>query len=181
MVRRLVSGALAVLAMLIVAAAAQGQDLLPAERFVYTPDTDFPGGDLAALYDTTEAACARSCRADRNCGAFTFNARANACFPKSGVLAASPYSGAISAVKVATDPGVLQAAAARRPQLDFLTDADLEAAAALVADNARRYPGGDQEVDALGRSLAAALATIAGLLIALVTWLARRRAAGKAV
>ena len=38
---------------------ARAQDSVPQSRFVYSPDMDFPGGDLANLFDTTQGACER--------------------------------------------------------------------------------------------------------------------------
>lgn len=69
----------------VVVSVAQAQTTIPEERFVYTQDADFYGADLGPLFDTSRVACARACRAQDACTAFTFNTRSNACFPKSAV------------------------------------------------------------------------------------------------
>lgn len=69
---------------------------LPERRSVVTNDIDYPGRDLQPLFETTLEACERVCLNDPDCGAFTFNARAGACFSKTGAGEAVPFDGAIS-------------------------------------------------------------------------------------
>ena len=84
-----------------------GQTAVPEHRYLFSRDVDFYGADLTNLFDTTLDACQRACSAQAACVAFTFNARSNACFPKSGVSDRQPYEGAMSARKVATNPCLL--------------------------------------------------------------------------
>ncbi len=134
-----------------------GPEPVPPQRFLYAPDTDFPGGDLATVFDTTEAACARACAANPACAAFTFNARAGACFPKSGVTTTAPYIGAISARKQATDPAVLARSGARLAALSFVTAEDQDRARALVAETARAFPAALQSEADVVAALAQAM------------------------
>jgi uncharacterized protein YfaS (alpha-2-macroglobulin family) len=133
-----------------------GQTAVPEHRYLFSRDVDFYGADLTNLFDTTLDACQRACSAQAACVAFTFNARSNACFPKSGVSDRQPYEGAMSARKVATNPDVLAAAAGRVADLSFLTAADFSNAQALVASNARRYSFGLETAEDLIAAMAAA-------------------------
>ncbi|MEW9918113.1 alpha-2-macroglobulin family protein [Marimonas sp. MJW-29] len=137
---RLISGmALSLILALISAAQPQAQTALPEHRYLYSRDVDFFGADLTNIFNTSQEGCARACSAQEDCIAFTFNMRNDACFPKSAITDRQPYSGALSARKVATDPGVLAVGQARRADLAFLEDADLQAAAGFVATNSARY------------------------------------------
>ena len=125
------------------------QNAVPDHRYVYTQDVDFYGADLTNLFDTTQIACERACSAQSACVAFTFNKRSNACFPKSAITDKQPYSGAMSASKLPTDPQVLSSAAVRAADLGFLSMNDLESAGIFVGNNARRLPVGDANLDDL--------------------------------
>ena len=111
-----------------IAATAQDRPEIPDRFIAITPDTDFPGGDLTPLFDTTFGACRTACLTDSECRAFTFNERSDACFPKSAVLGQEAYEGALSARVSETDPAVLAGLAERREALSFLRDADFTAA-----------------------------------------------------
>ncbi len=119
---------------------ASAQQAVPEERFVFVRNIDYYGADLTNLFDTTLAACERACAAQTSCQAFTFNARSNACFPKSAISDQQFYDGAISAMRVATDPGILSQANSRAIDLAILPSADLTAANELVGQIARNYP-----------------------------------------
>jgi len=137
--------------------AAQAQQATPDFRYVVTNDMDFYGSDLDALFDTDLPSCLRACTANPRCIAFTYNARSNSCFPKSGVSKRTAYNGAISAEKVATPAAVAQRGAARAADLTFLSDTDL----AQARDRARTlgfmHRAGGMElgavVDAMTQSL----------------------------
>ncbi len=105
--------------------AAYAQDYVPDRRLVMTRDVDFPGGDLANIFDTTLGACRAACLADANCGAFTFNSRSNACFPKSAAAEPVPYEGAVSGEVRRTLEPVRAVAPARASELSFLRTNDL--------------------------------------------------------
>ena len=118
----------ALLISILLSAPVFAQEAVPERYIAITRDIDFPGGDLRPLFDTTFEACNAACLADPNCGAFTFNQRSNACFPKSGVLAQEPYEGALSAQVYATDAGVLARLDSQVAALSFLRQGDLLAA-----------------------------------------------------
>lgn len=130
-------------------ATAFAQEIVPDRRIVVTRDMDFPGGDLQPLFDTTLTACRTACLADRDCAAFTFNTRSNACFPKSAVQGRSPYAGALSAEVVATAPGALQSAAARIADLDWLGRPTLEDARDLALEIGTLHPAGGFDPDTI--------------------------------
>ncbi len=124
------------------------QDVIPPHRYVLSQDVDFYGSDRTALFDTNYGACERACSADDQCVAFTFNNRSNACFPKSDVTERQPYVGAVSAIRVPSDPTLRAAAAARAAALD-LTEADFEAARTLARGMGGRFPVNGQTLEAL--------------------------------
>jgi len=119
-----------------------GEGPVPERRLALIEDTDFPGSDLARLFDTTLAACQRACLTDSACRAFTFNTRSRACFPKGAASEPVPFQGAVSGLVRATDPAVLAAAPARAAALGFLPAADLAAARAEAEALAARHPAG---------------------------------------
>lgn len=118
----------AFLSFILLALPAVAQDTVPKFRYFVTPDMDFYGADLDALFDTSLSACERACNANAQCQAFTFNSRSNSCFPKSNVSDRTPYDGAVSAEKRPTSPAVLKQAAARVGDLAFLGPRTLEQA-----------------------------------------------------
>ncbi len=124
------------------ASLAYAQSSVPEKREVVTRDTDFFGADLEPLFDTTIDACRTACFANQSCKAYTFNTRANSCFPKSGVTETTAYEGAISAEVLRTDARVLETADQRTGELGFLTARDLEEARALALGIGTRHPGG---------------------------------------
>lgn len=154
---------------------AGAQTALPDHRYVYSQDTDFYGADLGPLFDTTRAACVRACSAQPACVAFTFNTRSNACFPKSDVSQVQIYEGALSARKRLSSAAARDRAATRQSDLTFLQEADLDAAMALVQQNADRFPSGDLALNdavlameaAIGRGDRVAAARWAGSAVAL--------------
>ncbi|MBK1634181.1 alpha-2-macroglobulin family protein [Rhodovulum adriaticum] len=137
---------LAVLAFIGTALAAHAQSAsgpVPDKRVVIARDVDYPGGDLRTLFDTTLEVCRRACLSDARCTAFTFNARANVCFPKSAAGEPATYQGALSGRVLATAPAVLRTAPARAADLSFLRGGDLDAARQEArAIGARHYVNG---------------------------------------
>ncbi|NBT32856.1 MAG: hypothetical protein EBT13_13420, partial [Rhodobacteraceae bacterium] len=63
---------------------ALAEDLIPPRHPALSRNIDFYGSDLQNIFDTTLDACQNACLANRDCTAFTFNTRSNACFPKRG-------------------------------------------------------------------------------------------------
>nr|MCU0909988.1 MG2 domain-containing protein [Paracoccaceae bacterium] len=116
---------------------------VPERRIAVTEGTDFYGGDLRAIFDTTFDACRAACLADSACRAFTFNARAGACFPKSDVTSRQPFDGAISAEVFETAPAILAAAGDRAAELSFLRPGDLVAARDAAQQMAELHRVGD--------------------------------------
>ncbi|RVV98155.1 alpha-2-macroglobulin family protein [Mesobaculum littorinae] len=101
---------------------------IPERRLIVSQDTDFYGGDLRALFDTTLEACITACTGDADCRAFTYNATKGSCFPKSSVLDRTAFVGATSAEVVDRPSGDLALARTRADALSFLRPADFDAA-----------------------------------------------------
>ncbi|MES2665405.1 MAG: alpha-2-macroglobulin family protein [Pseudomonadota bacterium] len=119
---------------------APAQDLIPERRTVLTQDQDLPGGDIASVLDTTLEACERACLTNSRCTAYTFNTRNGACFVKSGPGEGVFFQGAYSAQVIdaapETDP------AARRAELAFLSDGDVQAAQDMATGLGRQHTTG---------------------------------------
>jgi uncharacterized protein YfaS (alpha-2-macroglobulin family) len=130
------------------------QELVPERRIAITRNIDFYGSDLANIFDTTLEACQRACLADRNCRAFTFNERSNACFPKSNVSERVEFEGAVSGQVFDTEVRVLAQALSRADELDFLTKGDFEAAHALARDLAQLHSTGKYSLEVMLRAAA---------------------------
>lgn len=145
MLRQIFAVILLILAVSPVAAQSPAQDVVPERRETVIRNTDFFGGDLQPLFDTTLEACRNACMADPDCKAYTFNTRKNACFPKVDVAETKPFEGAISARMLDTDPQVLAQAGARAAELGFLSRGDLNAARTLALEIGSRHPGGQYQ------------------------------------
>ncbi len=128
---------------------ATAQEAVPQFRFVGSADTDFYGSDLDALFDTDLPSCLRACVSNTSCTAFTFNARSGSCFPKSEVSDRTPYEGALSAEKMATDPAVLQRAASRTADLAFLGTNDFNAALSQARDLGLRHRANGRDLQTM--------------------------------
>lgn len=131
------------LALLVSAPMLQAQTApIPDKRIVVTQNMDFAGTDLQQLFDTTFEACRTACESDQRCTAFTFNTRANSCFPKSGVTGMSPYEGAQSAMVIPASDKVQAIAQKRQIEIDALDAATLAAARDLARQVGWIHPGG---------------------------------------
>ncbi len=108
---------------------------LPERRITVEPGVDFYGSDLRSIFGTTLPICRDACLAEAGCSAFTFNARAAACFLKSDDGARTPFPGALSATLAPQPAGLAARAAGRAAALGFLPPERLAAAreAALSA------------------------------------------------
>ncbi|MBE1285158.1 MAG: alpha-2-macroglobulin family protein [Rhodobacteraceae bacterium] len=122
---------------------------IPTHRYVATPDMDFYGADLDALFDTDLNACIRACDANSACTAFTFNRASLACFPKSGVEDQQPYVGALSAVKVATEEALRNSAKRLVEQSVFLKPQDIAYARRQATELGLAYPSDQQDLNTL--------------------------------
>ncbi|WP_109465705.1 alpha-2-macroglobulin family protein [Albibacillus kandeliae] len=127
----------------------RAQDAVPEFRYVVTRNMDFYGADLDALFDTDLQSCIRACSATSQCSAFTYNSRSRACFPKRAVSERKPYEGAISALRVATDPTTRDAARSRSAALGFLGESDLSEAARLGRELGLLHSAGDNDLATL--------------------------------
>jgi uncharacterized protein YfaS (alpha-2-macroglobulin family) len=107
---------------------ASAQDLIPERRFVVTQDQDLPGGDIASIFDTTIEACERAALTNPRATAYVYNTRNGACFVKNGPGAGAFFAGAFSAMVIEADQGVREAAKARRGELAFVPDWDIQPA-----------------------------------------------------
>ncbi len=113
---------------------------IPSLRYQAFSDTDYYGSDLQALFDTDLASCQRACSAQKSCAGFSFNSRANACFPKQDMQAASQFVGAISALKRVQPKRLLQQGEVRAKQLSFLREADHNLAYREAEEIGLRFP-----------------------------------------
>ena len=104
------------------------QDLIPERRFVVTQDQDLPGGDIASVFDTTIEACERACVTNARCTAYVYNTRNGSCFVKNGPGEGTYFAGAFSATVIEADAGLREAAKARRGELAFVPDWDIQPA-----------------------------------------------------
>ncbi|MFB2533023.1 MG2 domain-containing protein [Paracoccus sp. p3-h83] len=139
----------ALIALLASPAIAQDNLLIPAKRLVIMENTDMPGGDLAQVFDVTMQQCEAACLANPDCQALTFNARSNACFPKSDPGEAAPFQGAYSAVVMTAEPAVIAQAAARAAALrEIATPSDLAAALAQAQGLGRNHLAGSGDLSA---------------------------------
>ncbi len=119
---------------------------LPIKRMVVTMNTDFPGSDLQSLFDTTFEACRKACETLDACTAFTFNSKANACFPKSTVSDPVPFDGAQSALMFAPSASLRAIAGERVRDLAFLSEGSLKSARRLAEQIGWIHPSGQHSV-----------------------------------
>ncbi len=111
-------------------------------RAIIHRDTDFPGGDIQSVFDTTLEACQSACFTRAECGAYTYNSKSSACFLKSGMGDTAPYAGAFSAEVIDRPAGVLARAEAQAARLDFLFATDLLSAERQARDLPHDFPVG---------------------------------------
>ena len=128
---------------------AHADGALPDRRLVVTKDVDFYGSDLQALFDTTLGACQKTCLANQDCAAFTFNTRSNSCFPKSSVSDRQDYEGAVSATVINTSAGAMALGAARATDLFFMSARDLNDAKRQAQGLGLLHQGGKWTVQVL--------------------------------
>ena len=114
-------------------------NLIPAKRLTLSENTDLPGGDIATMLDTTLEACETACLTNKQCRAFTFNTKNGSCFPKSDVGESVFFGGAYSGQVISAEKGVEGRAMARREELRFLPDWDIQPATALAANLANLH------------------------------------------
>ncbi len=143
--KTLVKTALTTIGFVAVGLSVAAQDkIVPERRLVITHNMDFFGADLQPVFETTFANCQQICLRDSACNAFTFNFKANACFPKSEVTERQPFEGASSAEVLAADPQVLRSEAARLQSLSFLPGFYFSEAREQAHKQARRFITGQR-------------------------------------
>lgn len=125
---------------------ASAEEYIPKRQEVVTPDMDFYGSDLTAMFDTTVEACRKLCVGNPDCRAYTYNTKSNACFPKSEIRERNAFTGAISAEIFDTDPAQQELARQRAGELDFLSPADFKRAYRQASDIGQRHPAGPWQV-----------------------------------
>ena len=141
---------LAVVLALALVPPAQAQDTPIPQRFAtMQANTDFPGGDLTPVFNTTLEQCHATCLRLDHCAGFTFNQRAGACFPKSALGHADFFEGAVSGVVTQVSDSALALARDTRPALGFLRRDDFDDARAQAETMANRYFANDMSESAL--------------------------------
>jgi len=123
---------LAALAIAFAAGAAAADTAIPDRHPAIARDTDYPGGDIASLFDTNLDSCQAACMADTACIAFTYNQRASSCFLKADIGTATPFVGAISGMMISAAPTLILQGETRAVELSFLDPLDLSAARDLA-------------------------------------------------
>ncbi|MFN3607242.1 MAG: PAN/Apple domain-containing protein, partial [Cypionkella sp.] len=101
---------------------APAQELIPQKRFAMYQDTDFAGGDIASIFDTSLEACQRACIANSACEAFTFNTKNGSCFTKAGGFEQTPFAAAQSGIVLQVGAGANARAMLRRTDLNFMPE-----------------------------------------------------------
>ena len=96
------------------------------------PGTDLPGFDYSVIQDVPQETCESACLTDGNCGAFTYNQKANWCFLKSEAGPETPFGSALSGI-VEMSPTFEEIAEARISELPFLASTSLVNAAGRFA------------------------------------------------
>jgi alpha-2-macroglobulin len=141
--------AVALLLTLALAPQAGAQSAPIPDRFTTTQsDRDYPGGDLATLFDVTLEQCHATCLRQGGCVGFTFNGRNGSCFPKGRLGEPVAFEGALSGVITLRTPAELARASDAAATLGFVEGYDLEAARAQAVAMAERYPAdGRSEAD----------------------------------
>ena len=109
----------------------------PESTFLYQSDTDFSGGDLRTIYETSQVYCEKACGDEQSCKAITYNMRNGACFLKDDSYQIAPYVGAISARLISSDPAQITLGNARLQKLSYLTGNEKARAISFRADVAR--------------------------------------------
>ena len=122
---------------------AVAQDLIPEKRFVLSENTDFPGGDLGSIVDTTLEACERACLADNACTAFTYNTVNGSCFPKSSAGDPLFFEGAFGGRIIPAQPGIAARAGFRRAEMAFVQNWDVASATQQAANLGNDHTSGE--------------------------------------
>ncbi|AML50982.1 alpha-2-macroglobulin family protein [Falsihalocynthiibacter arcticus] len=144
---RIIFAVFAFLLLLPISVAAQ--DGMPDRRFSISRDLDFYGADLQSIFDTTFEVCQRTCLADTQCKAFTFNKRSNACFTKKSVEDTVAYEGALSGRVWDNDPRLVASAAQRLTEIPFVGQPLRDGAYTLAANLGQYHYSGEWGVEDL--------------------------------
>lgn len=126
-----------------------GQEGIPDRRFSISRDLDYYGADLQSIFDTTLEVCQRTCIADSQCNAFTFNQNSNACFTKKSVENTVAYVGARSGRIWENDAVKVAGADARLKEVSFVDESLRKAAFDLAANLGRYHYAGEWSAENL--------------------------------
>ncbi len=129
---------------------------IPERRSIAFQNTDFFGGDIRTLLDTTIQICEAACLADQSCTALTFNQEKSACFLKTGVTERTPFIGALSLEIVDTPEYLLAIGQERVAMLDFLPAHYITNATSRARRISLDYPTNGAESHALNDAAGAA-------------------------
>lgn len=113
---------------------------IPERRGVVSENTDFYGGDIRTLLNTTIQICEAACIADQSCTALTFNTLKSSCFLKTGVSERTPFTGALSLEIVDNSSQSVDLGFERAVVLDFLPAEYLANATSQARRIGRDYP-----------------------------------------
>ncbi|MCB1329803.1 MAG: alpha-2-macroglobulin family protein, partial [Maritimibacter sp.] len=147
---------------------------LDPRRAIVHRDTDFPGGDIQSIFDTTREACETACFTRQGCAAYTYNSKSAACFLKSEMGETSDFTGAFSAEVIDRPAALLDRAEAQAARLDFLHESDIAAAETRARALPHDFPVGGWSAGALtefareaegNANLAAAMRYMAGATV----------------
>ncbi|MEM7423072.1 MAG: PAN domain-containing protein [Pseudomonadota bacterium] len=128
--------------------AQQDQNPIPDRRIITRSATDFYGGDIGSLFETTFRNCQNACMANPACKALTYNTKAEACFLKSGVERIEIFDGAVSARMIDNPLQTKALGALRAGDLGFLPDDLIRGARTLARDLGGRISSGETTAQA---------------------------------
>jgi len=143
-------------------------------RAIVYRDTDFPGGDIQSIFDTTLEACESACFTRADCDAYTYNSQSSACFLKARAGDPAQFAGAFSAQVLARPADLLARAEGQAARLDFVHETDIAAAARRAQTLPHDYPVGGWSAEDLSEwareaeadaNLAAAMRYMAGATV----------------
>ncbi|MCF6304656.1 MAG: alpha-2-macroglobulin family protein [Rhodobacteraceae bacterium] len=124
------------------------EQVIPERRSIASENTDFYGGDIRTLLNTTIEICEAACISDQSCVALTFNQIKSSCFLKNSVSERTPFTGALSLEILDTADFLLALGNERAELLSFLPDSYLPNATFRAANIGRQYPvnGGNLQI-----------------------------------
>ncbi len=126
-------------------------------RAIVFENTDFYGGDIRTITDTTLDIAAQACLDTPTCQALTFNQTKGAAFLKSTANERSFFDGALSMQIINAAPALLATARTRADDLAFLPEGAVTRATRLATQIGRKYPLNDIDATRLDLRFQAAI------------------------